>query len=219
MKTAVICLVFLVTGIGAQDTIPQVPIDILPPEVITTTTTTEEPTIPTTESSTNTTTESTTEPTTTSKTESTFTTTTTTEPITSSTTESTTTEPTTTSTTTEPTTTSTITESTTTSTTESTTTSTTEPTTRPPLVRPTSSRQPPYTTKKPWSWGQRRGNCYLKDQQEYTMTCYGKSWRWMTNCYHCCYYDSAISGCNKLHKGPCSWYDYNRWIIPSIYAV
>ncbi|XP_017125306.1 cell wall integrity and stress response component 3 [Drosophila elegans] len=193
-----------------------------------TTSTTEPTTIPTTEPSTT----LITGPTTTSATEPTITSTT--ESTTTSTTESTTTsttEPTTTSTT-EPFTTST-TETLTTSTTDSTTTSTTKrtlpsstqpttpsttqgdplyPTYRPIYTRPMTSRRPIYPTRNPWIWHDPTEKCYLKNEYEYRMVCYGGGWRTTAICYRCCYYEnSGFAGCSKLHQGRCSWYDSGRW--------
>ncbi|XP_016979510.1 integumentary mucin C.1 [Drosophila rhopaloa] len=199
MKSAVeislIFIWFLVAGIWAQDTIPEIPVDYMPTtttRVATTlATSTEEQTTPTTESTTTTTTD----PTTTSTLE--HTTSTITDPITTSTTEHTTTS------TTVPTTTAT-TEPTTTSTTKSTTTSSTHrapinPTYRPPHVQPT------YTSKKPWVVMEPVERCFLRNQLEFS-TCWQNPPT--TSCYRCCYYyDSHIIKCNKLHHGPCGWYD------------
>ncbi|XP_016979509.1 integumentary mucin C.1 isoform X2 [Drosophila rhopaloa] len=215
MKPAVeILIVFLlivVAGICAQDTKPEIPIDFPPDDWYQTDSETESPSALTTEPSTILPTEpsssTATEPTTTSTTEST--TTSTTEPTTTSTTDSTTT------TTTESTTT-TSTESTTSSTAENTTPSSTQPiptpTFTPPVMRPTTSRRPTYSTKNPWMWNDLVEKCYLKNEYEYRMVCYGEGWRMTTICYRCCYYEnSGFAGCSKLHQGRCSWYDYRRW--------
>ncbi|XP_017125305.1 coiled-coil domain-containing protein 80 [Drosophila elegans] len=180
IEIASIFLCFLVAGIWAQDVKPERPVDIRP--TIPTTTTTEATTLPdTTEKSTIPTTESTT-------TEAT-----------------TTTESSTTTTTKRPTT--IVTVPTTTSTTEPTTTSTTQrvpiyPHYRPPHVQPTDS------TKKPWFVMEPLERCFLRNQLEYS-TC----WRNppTSSCYHCCYYyDNHITECNKIHHGPCWWYDYRQ---------
>ncbi|XP_052838387.1 integumentary mucin C.1 [Drosophila gunungcola] len=188
-----------------------------------TTSTTEPTTIPTTESTTTSTSESTTtsttEPSSTSRTEPS--TTSTTESITTSTTEATTTSTTetTTTSTTKPNTTST-TDSTTTSTTKRTLPSSTQPTTpsttqRDPLYptyRPIYTRPTTYPTRNPWIWHDPTEKCYLKNEYEYRMVCYGGGWRTTAICYRCCFYEnSGFAGCSKLHQGRCSWYDSGRW--------
>ncbi|XP_017038805.1 integumentary mucin C.1 [Drosophila ficusphila] len=226
MKVPFICLCLLVTGILAQDTKPEVPVDFPPPTTVTTTSeeTTTTTIADTTIAATEPTTTSTPEPTTISTTEES--TTTTIAPTTTTTQELTTTEPTTTSTTERSTTT---TPAPTTSTTIETTTipSPTSTTQREPIftnqipsnVQPTYPWRPIYTTKSPWTWNNPTETCYLKDHQEYRRSCYGWGWQTTFNCYRCC--NNAYSGtvgCSKLHEGRCWWLDYGQWRTHTVYV-
>ncbi|XP_017106388.2 integumentary mucin A.1 [Drosophila bipectinata] len=197
----VIFLCFLVSGGLGQDVEPEFPVFVED----TTETETEKPIASTTVSTTSTTPEP---PTTT--TESTTTTTTTTETTTTSTTPeptTTTTEATTTSTTPEPTTTP-VPSTTTVGIPTTISTSTQREPTYPTQLPTTTTRKPPYTTRNPWDWYQPAQRCYLKDQVNYAINCYGYGWTISYSCYRCCYYDyNHISGCSKLHQGRCWWYN------------
>ncbi|KAH8316141.1 hypothetical protein KR067_000447, partial [Drosophila pandora] len=254
---SVIFLCILMSGGLAQDVEPEFPVFVED----TTVTETERPVESTTASSTPTTSERTTMTTESIRTSTTPKTTTTTKSTTTSTTPKpsiTTTKSTTTSTTPKPS--ITTTKSTTTSTTPKPSTTTTESATTPappttttglpstiststqreptyPTTQlpPTTTRKPTYTTRNPWNWYQPAQRCYLRDQANYALNCYGKynktyrkkkvsqglfplthglffqfsgyGWTTSYSCYRCCYYDyNHISGCSKLHEGRCWWY-------------